>query len=308
MVASTKTPENVLMALAKRVYGAVGFSKGSNFLFWFVLGGIFSGFSVSRLKYLDFYGSFCGSSIPGGRDLAVPGECFYYLTQKYYGIGLFVHLATILPASLLACIQFIPVLRRKAMKLHRIIGWIAVALSVPGAITAVMIAPRSQGGGIDTQSMVALLGVMFLYTLARGCISAKQHKIAEHRAWMLRAWVYGGSIVTMRVLMGISVIIISLIGGFYYVEPCDKIQFILRSKNATLSAYPDCAPFFSGEDLNRHIAVPATVFNRNDQVQVAAALNFVFGTSGWMAIFLNTLGVELYLRSESPQRNLKKSN
>ncbi|KAI1087407.1 hypothetical protein F5B19DRAFT_74910 [Rostrohypoxylon terebratum] len=301
MVTSTGTPESTFVALAKRVYGPVGFSKGYNFLFWLILGGAFSLFSFSRLKYLDFYGSFCGSSVPGGRDLAVPGECFYYLTQKYYGVGLFAHLATILPASLLACIQFIPVLRRKAMRLHRIIGWIAVALSVPGAITAVMIAPRSQGGGLDTQSMVALLGVMFLYTLTRGCISAKKHKIAEHRAWMLRTWIYGGSILTMRIFMTISVVIVSLIGGFYYVEPCDKISFILGGENATLAAYPDCASFFSGEDLNRHIAVPATVFNRNNPAQVAAALNFVFGTSGWMAIFLHTLGVELYLRSESPK-------
>ncbi|KAI1210213.1 uncharacterized protein F4807DRAFT_424272 [Annulohypoxylon truncatum] len=308
MVASTKTPENVLTALAQKLYGAVGFSKGYNFWLWLVLGGIFSGFSLSRLRYLDFYGTFCGSSVPGGRDLAVPGECFYYLNQEYYKIGIITHLAVILPASLLACIQFIPVVRRKAMGLHRIFGWITVSLSVPGAITAVMIAPRSQGGGVDTQSMVALLGVMFLTALTRGCISAKKHKIAEHRAWMLRAWVYGGSIVTMRILMMPAVVIISLIGGFYYVEPCDKINYLLRGENATLAAYPDCAPFFSGEDPNRHIAVLASVFNRKNIVQVSAALNFVFGTSGWMAIFLNTLGVEYYLRSESGQRSVKKSN
>ncbi|KAI1456043.1 hypothetical protein F4805DRAFT_433640 [Annulohypoxylon moriforme] len=308
MVASTKLPGNVFAASAKKVYGVVGFSKGYNFLLWLVLGGFFSSFSISRLKYLDFYGTFCGSSIPGGRDLAVPGECFYYLTQGYYKVGIIAHLVAILPASLLACIQFIPVVRRKAMRMHRILGWITVALSVPGAITAVMIAPRSQGGGLDTQSMVGVLGVMFLFSLARGCISAKKHKIAEHRAWMLRAWVYSGAILTMRVIMMVLVVVISLIGGFYYVEPCDKINFILKGENATLAAYPDCAPFFSGDDLNRHIAVPATVFNRKNPVQVGAALNFVFGTSGWMSIFLNTLGVELYLRSGSSQHSVKKSN
>ncbi|KAI0886842.1 uncharacterized protein GGS22DRAFT_158836 [Annulohypoxylon maeteangense] len=310
MVASTatRTSENVLAALAKKVYGAVGFSKGYNFWLWFILGGCFSGFSFSRLKYLDFYNSFCGSSNPGGRDLAVPGECFYYLTQRYYGVGIVAHLATILPASLLACIQFIPVVRRKAMGLHRIIGWITVALSVPGSITALMIAPRSQGGGLDTQSMVAVLGVMFLFSLTRGCISVKRHKIAEHRAWMLRAWVYGGSIVTMRVIMVVAVVVISMIGGFYYVEPCDKINFMLKGENATLAVYPDCAPFLSGEDPDRHIAVLASVFHRENPVQVAAALNLVFGTSGWMAIFLNTLGVELYLRSEPAQHSAKKSN
>ncbi|KAI2471575.1 hypothetical protein F4781DRAFT_102388 [Annulohypoxylon bovei var. microspora] len=307
MTASAKSQESVLAASARKVYRAVGFSKGYNFWLWLVLGGFFSGFTATRLRYLDFYGTFCGSSIPGGRDLATPGECFYYLTQDYYKIGIIAHLIAILPASLLACIQFIPVVRRKALTLHRIIGWTSVGLSVPGAITAVMISPRSQGGGLDTQSMVVLLGIMFLTALTLGCINAKRHKIAEHRAWMLRAWVYGGAIVTMRIIMVVSVIVISMIGGFYYVEPCDKISFLLKGENATLAAYPDCAPFFSGEDPNRHIAVPASVFDRTDIVQVAAALNFVFGSSGWIAIFLHTFGVELYLHYESVQRQVANS-
>ncbi|KAI1100901.1 hypothetical protein F4804DRAFT_344378 [Jackrogersella minutella] len=303
MATSTKPSANVLAATAGKIYRSVGFSKASNFWLWLLCAGMMTAFAGTRLKYLDLYGTFCGSATPGGRDLASPGECLYYLMPGWYQIGIMAHLASILPASLLACIQFIPVVRRKALRLHRVIGWAAVVLSIPGTITSVMISPRAMGGGLDTISMVCLLAIMFPTALYFGCINAKRHKIAEHRAWMLRAWVYGGSIVTMRILMIIFVMIISGVGGYYYPEPCDKINYLLKSQEATLARYPDCASFFSGEDPEKHIAVLATVFTK-DRVHTAAVLNLVFGTSGWTAIFLNTFFVELYLRNESKGRQV----
>ncbi|OTB00308.1 hypothetical protein M426DRAFT_324357 [Hypoxylon sp. CI-4A] len=298
---STRSLKKVREAFAKRIYRTVGFSKASNFWLWFLLGGALLGFALARAKFLDFHGTFCGSST-GGRDGAIPGECFYHLQPGWYNISIRGHLITIVPASFLVCLQFTPVVRRKALRFHRISGWIATVLSIPGAITSGMVSPRAQGGGVDTQSMVWLLVAMFLYAVAQGCIDAKRHKVAQHRAWMLRAWVYAGAIVTMRIFITIFIKIISWQGGYYYAEPCDKINFILQSEEATLASYPECASFFSGENLDRHAAVLATIHTL-DKVQKAAAINMVFGTSGWAAIFLHTVGVEYYLYSESVERN-----
>ncbi|KAI1385891.1 uncharacterized protein F4822DRAFT_414399 [Hypoxylon trugodes] len=289
----------------RSLYRAVGFSKGYNFWLWFVFGGFFLGFVVARLKYLDIYGVFCASS-KGGKDAAPPGECFYYLQPGRYQSGIISHLYLILPASLLAFAQFIPIIRRKAMWFHRINGWIASVLALIGTVPAVVIARKAMGGGLDTQSMVFLQGVMFSTALVIGCFHAYRRNIAQHRAWMIRAWVYGGAIVTMRVMMFFYVVALSFAGGYYYPEPCEKVDWLLKGKNATLAAFPECASFYSGEDLNRHVAVYASVFAGNI-VSRAAILNLVFGPSGWTGIFLNLFGVETYLYLESGGRNTKKS-
>ncbi|KAI1377991.1 hypothetical protein F4677DRAFT_32152 [Hypoxylon crocopeplum] len=301
MASSTWSPSNTVAASARKVYRAVGFSKTYNFWLWFFLVGGLLGFTIRTLPYLDFHGVFCGEST-GGEDAALPGECFYYLQPGRYQIGIILHLACILPAGLLACVQFIPIARRKAMWLHRISGWVSVVLAGPGTVGTLMIVRRAMGGGIDTQSMVGLLAIMFTVSLTLGVINARNHRIEQHRAWMLRAWVNAGAIITMRLIIGISVIVLSMAGGYYTVQPCEKVSFILGGEDATLASYPECAPFFSGEDPNRHIAVLANVLD-NNKVEVASAINLVFGMCGWVAIFIHVFGVEVYLRLTSTKRN-----
>ncbi|KAI1139139.1 hypothetical protein F5Y05DRAFT_339676 [Hypoxylon sp. FL0543] len=305
MTASTKTPTDVVAEAAGKIYRAVGFSKWYNFWLWLGLGGggLFY-FTVMRLRYLDFYGVFCGaSSGQGSRDLASPGECFYHLDGGWYQFWIITHLACILPASLLACIQFIPIARRKAMWLHRINGWISTVLAAIGSFGAVMLSPHSMGGGVDTISMVIVQGILFTGSLITGCVHAKRHNIAKHRAWMLRTWAIGCAIITMRHFMTATIILSSIHGGYYYAQPCDKISFILGGENATLASYPECAPFFSGEDPKRHVAVHATAITK-DKVETAAVINMVFGMAGYMAIIVHLLLVELYLYYESTGRNV----
>lgn len=289
-----------------KVYKAVGFTKGYNFWLWLFLSLGLGGFALVRLQYLDLYGTFCGSA-SGGEDDATPGECFYYLQSGgRYQLGIMIHLASILPASLLALTQFVPVFRRRALKLHRINGYVAIALSVVGSISALVIARRSMGGGIDTQSMVGLLAIIFSWSLYKGVVCARHHQIEKHRVWMLRAWVYAGAIVTMRVIIIISAIVLSLVGGYYYATPCDKINYLLKGENATIARYPECASFFSGEDPDRHVVVRASVLT-DDRVEIGAVINLVFGTSGWMAMAIHAIGLELYLHLTSTEKRTAKS-
>ncbi|KAI1770163.1 hypothetical protein F4818DRAFT_433667 [Hypoxylon cercidicola] len=298
--------QNAPATFTAKVYKAVGFTKGYNFWLWFFLSLGFGGFASARLRYLDLHGVFCGSA-SGGRDRATPGECFYYLQPGgRYQLGILVHLACILPASLLALAQFVPALRRRAMRLHRISGYVAVALSAAGSVSALVIARRSMGGGIDTQSMVGVLAIIFSYSLYKGVVCARRHQIEQHRVWMLRAWVNASAIVTMRIIIAISAIILSSVGGYYNVQPCDKINFILKGENATMARFPECAPFFSGADPNHHIAVRASLIGR-DKVEVASMINLVFGTAGWMGIAIHAVGIELYLHLTSTERRAARS-
>lgn len=180
--------------LLQRLYLTIGFTHGYNFWLFLLLAGRLFLFTLFRLPYLDFHGVFCGSSPSRGgssTDAASPGECWVYLQPgTRYQWGIIVHLATILPAALLACVQFVPLARRRALAFHRASGWVVVVLSVCGAVSSVVIAPRAMNGGVATVSVGVALSTAFLWALARGCVCARRRQIQRHRDWMLRAWAY----------------------------------------------------------------------------------------------------------------------
>ncbi|KAK6080983.1 hypothetical protein SCUP515_03125 [Seiridium cupressi] len=312
MVQSSRPPANAFVARARKVYNPIGFSKGYNFVLWFIFLGALFGFTLARLEYLNIWGVFCGNGSGG----ALPGECFYYTKPGRYQIGIILHLGCILPAALLACLQFIPVVRHKATIVHRVNGWLVVLLSLIGTSGAFMIVRRSFGGGLDIQTGIGLIGVMFVVSLVLAVVNIKRLQIEQHRAWMLRAWFYvspsdstssealsylltplmqqAGSIITLRIIMIIAVIILSNIGGYDVVEPCDKIEYTLKSADATLSLYPECASFLSGENLGQQALVSANYHGTNP-VEIAAAFNMVFGSAAWLAFALHAVGIEIYL-------------
>ncbi|KAH8194842.1 hypothetical protein TruAng_010995 [Truncatella angustata] len=290
MVQSSKPPANAFVARARKIYNPIGFSKGYNFVLWFIFLGAFFGFTLARLQYLNIWGVFCGSN---GSDGALPGECYYYTNFDAAKIGIVLHLGCILPAALLACLQFIPVVRYKAMIVHRVNGWIVLLLSLLGTIGALMIARHAFGGGVDIQTAMGLLGIMFVGSLVLAVINIKRLQIEQHRAWMLRAWFYAGAIITMRIIMIIAVIILSKIGGYYTAQPCEKIEYIFRSANTTMALFPQCAEFFSGANPSQNVLVNAD-YNGN-VVEIASAFNLTFGPAGWLAVALHAVGIEIYL-------------
>ncbi|KAI8961433.1 hypothetical protein F5Y11DRAFT_226257 [Daldinia sp. FL1419] len=307
-VSSTEPSSGTITQLAR----AVGFSKGYNFWLWAIFGGVLLGFSVSRLPYLDFYGVFCSGPgmARGNMGAATPGECFYYLNLLSGQIAIRTHLWCVLPASLLAFTQFVPIFRRKAMWLHRISGWISSVLGLIGACSAIPMLKHTMGGSTETQSMNMLLFIIFVNAIYKGLVAAKNHKIQEHRDYMLRAWVYGGSVITLRLIMLATSIVMSYMGNWYVAIPCDKIEYLMDAQNATMAEYqakyPECAPQWSGEDPDRHVAVRVYVLD-DDPVGVAAAHSHCFGMSGYVAIILHYVLAEVYIHYTSPERKVSKA-
>ncbi|KAI0865239.1 hypothetical protein F4860DRAFT_527939 [Xylaria cubensis] len=294
MAVSNRPPRNAFVAGARKVYNPIGFSKGYNFILWFIFIGALFGFVLARFEYLNFWGIFCNPNSPGGNG-AIPGECFYYTQPGRYQVGIILHLAAILPAGLLACFQFVPVIRHKALIFHRINGWFITLLCVLGTAGALMIARRAAGGGVDVQTLIGLLAIAFLGSLAIAIINVKRLQIDQHRAWMIRAWAYGGSIITLRIGLIVGAIVISQIGGFYAAEPCDKVSYTVGGQANTMALYPECAAFFSGQNLNQQAIVVANFYGFNG-MEVGAALNIAFGPAAWLALALHVFGSELYLR------------
>jgi len=189
MPAATRPAANRFAAAVRKLHRRFGFAHGYNFALWLLFAGVWLGFILSQLPSLDFHGVFCNPDAGLGRG-ALPGECWYYLRLPREKVGIVLHLATILPAGLLACLQFTPFVRRRAMGVHRVAGRIANALSVVGTASALAIARNAFGGGFDAQTVVGFVAILFLGSLLLAMVSIKRLQIEQHRAWMLRAWFY----------------------------------------------------------------------------------------------------------------------
>jgi hypothetical protein len=191
MAGPTRPPANGFVRVARKVYGPIGFSKGYNFVLWFVFVGALMGFVLARLPFMSFYGVYCSPTTIANQLHAAPGECYDYQSGHEL-VGMILHLVTILPAGFLLCFQFVPIIRYKAIIVHKINGYIILLFSVPSVVGALLVGRNAFGGGLDTQYWVGFLAIIFLGSLAMAYINIKRLQIEQHRMWMLRAWFYVG--------------------------------------------------------------------------------------------------------------------
>ncbi|KAI1861565.1 hypothetical protein JX265_009532 [Neoarthrinium moseri] len=290
-----KSAEGGFSRAARKIYNPIGFSKGYNFVLWFIFSGALMGFTLARLPFLNFYGFFCGPAARVPIDLHTPpGECFYYL-QGHTKVGILLHLATILPASFLVCFQFVPIIRHRLRIFHRINGYLVILLSLVSTAGAFMLVRHAFDGEPETQIFLTLLGIMFLIATAMAYINIKRLQIEQHRAWMLRAWFYAASIITLRIITKIAAPIISQQGGYYTTRMCSQIASIYSgSQNITLALYPNCAPYFAGGPPDLRVMVRADL--GGNVAEKAAAAGIFFGSAGWLALTIHAIGIEIYLQ------------
>jgi hypothetical protein len=102
-----------------------------------------------------------------------------------------------------------------------------------------------------------------------------------------------GSIITTRFIMIISAMIISN-KGHYAVWPCAKIAATISEDMELVSAYPACASYADGSNLDQVSAVLADMGGAS-AVNAGAALNVNMGMALWLASAVHALGVEIYV-------------
>ncbi|XEU97453.1 hypothetical protein FSHL1_002739 [Fusarium sambucinum] len=286
MVVSARPPANAFVAVARKVYNPIGFAKGYNFILWFIFSGALFGFALARMMFLDFYGIYCNPENKG--ESAAPGECFSYKSKNIYKIGIKLHLYTIMPAALLAVFQFVPFIRYKVILFHRTNGYIILLLSIASTAGAIMIAPISFGGSMAIRGWVGTASIMFIGSLILGLWNIKALQLEQHRAWMLRAWFYAGSIVTLRMIMIISATIMSKTPSFRQPMQCEKVSSFYDDNADLLDKYPTCS------DLNAWVAVQGDMDGQGAE-EIATALSLGFSVGVWIALAIHAIGVEVYL-------------
>lgn len=242
------------------------------------------GFTLARFSYLNIAGT-ASSSFASG---AAPGEWYHY-HDGIYRAGLTIHLAACLPAGFLMVWQFVPLIRHKLLLFHRINGYIIILLVLVSHIGAIIIARRAFGGSIEVQGGVGTMVILTTLSITMAYYNIKRLQIEQHRAWMLRAMFYMASIITDRIIMVVSAIVISKFGEYYQIQTCGELLFGISNVGEAIGRYPECA---SGGNDTR-IIVHADINGKSEQV--GASLGLSFGMALWLGLVLHIVGVEIYL-------------
>lgn len=214
-------------------------------------------------------------------------------------LGKEVHLWSVLPAGTLLPLQFLPIVRRKYLKLHRYLGRLLFLMLLVGNTCALGIAHHAFGGTLETRIWVYTLGVMVFFALLKSWIAIRQKKITEHRVWAIRTWGWTGCILTMRLFMYFLTrfVLSPHTRDFYTVTTCSTLYELYTTHSHPLSLisqnYPICENTLLG--LSTHeIQIPVQLGYYPPE-RIAMTITMVFGTSGWLAMVLHMIGVEWWL-------------
>lgn len=297
-----RSARNGFVSRARRIYNPLGFQKGYNFPLWVIFAGAALGFCASRAQYLDYDGTY-------GPSKRVSGDWEFQQKGKWR-VGLLMHLICVIPIGFLLPWQFLPVIRRKAMLFHRMNGYLLMLLLLVGNAGALMICDKSLGGSIDMRLTVGFVAIATTLSLILAYVNIKRLQIDQHRAWMLRAWVYAFIIITERIIQGIMLGIITEENNFYVPMACHTVEFIFSETRSGLASkfYPQCA-----EDPNAVVAVLAVLqtqptpegIDRLDQI--GAVIQLTFGPSLALAFLIHAFGVETYLHlTQAESHRLKR--
>ncbi|EEH41189.1 hypothetical protein PAAG_03475 [Paracoccidioides lutzii Pb01] len=286
------------MSFWRRICDAVGFSKSYNAILFCVFATPFFLFALSEAIQ-----SFTLGGIRVSRT--VPGEKYWW--QSVRGrLGISLHLGAVLPFALLSVLQFIPAIRRNWPGFHRINGRIAMTLFLISNIGALMIVEHTFGGALDMQFMVLCLATLPMISMVLAYYNIYRLQLEQHRAWILRAMFYAGVILSARPLLVIGSVVISRIGTYQNIWPCEMIDFTWREYGAAagdyLADYPQCASG-SNNATTSFAIVRANIFSDSDPAQIGACFQIPASTSFMLALILHAVGVEIYLALTQGEAN-----
>ncbi|KAJ7334736.1 hypothetical protein DFH08DRAFT_965484 [Mycena albidolilacea] len=220
----------------------------------------------------------------------IPGEWFWF-RESMYKVNLFIHIYLTILGGIFAVLQFFPAIRRRAVILHRLNGYGVSFCLIVGNISGSIVARRSFGGELNTQSGYYTLGIMIVFAGLMGLYNVKKDT-RRHRKWMLRMVTYFSAIITARLIMLAAREIITIIGTYYSVWRCDEIIELLADPQAVQSAFPQCV---AGGVNHTSLWVAVHASTREGPLYAASSVRATNGMALWIATLMHIVGVEYYI-------------
>lgn len=114
----------------------------------------------------------------------------------------YTHIALALPYLILAPLQLIRSYRERHFSLHRRIGRTVVPLALVATAAAVVFGTLYPVGGVGESAATAVFGCWFAVGLVLAWQAIRAGDEVAHRRWMIRAFVTGLAVATIRVWVG----------------------------------------------------------------------------------------------------------
>jgi uncharacterized membrane protein len=100
--------------------------------------------------------------------------------------------------------QFMPTIRNRVLRFHRISGRVYIIAGLVAAITALAYVPLLPVFGTFTAKVASTLGAtLFLISIFQAYATIRRREIRKHREWMIRSYALGLGIATFRALLPI---------------------------------------------------------------------------------------------------------
>jgi uncharacterized membrane protein len=115
-------------------------------------------------------------------------------------------LAHVVPGLLfmiLGPFQFIPGMRSRHPQLHRWSGRIFLLASGVIGTSGLLMGWKTPIGGASETTAITFFGGLFLFELGKAFLHVRRRQIAQHREWMIRAFILGLAIATDRPMFGL---------------------------------------------------------------------------------------------------------
>jgi hypothetical protein len=134
-------------------------------------------------------------------NISLFGEDFFrhWLNFRTYPIARMSHMLPGLTYMLLAPFQFIPKIRSRYPKFHRINGRTVLILSIILIPSGMIFAFSHPYVGFREQVPAVFYTFIYLGCVAMGLRSIYRRRFAEHREWMIRVYAFGLGIYSIRV-------------------------------------------------------------------------------------------------------------
>jgi len=129
------------------------------------------------------------------------GEAFFehWLNFRTYPIARMSHMLPGFVYMILAPFQFVPKIRARYPKFHRINGRLVLLLSIVLIPSGIIFAFLHPYVGFKEQVPTVFYTVLYLGCVAMGLRSIYRRRFAEHREWMIRVYAFGLGIYSIRV-------------------------------------------------------------------------------------------------------------
>jgi uncharacterized membrane protein len=158
--------------------------------------------SAGALNHI-FDGFWSTGDIPVVRSVNINlfGEAFFehWLNFRTYPIARMSHMLPGLTYMLLAPFQFIPRIRSRYPKFHRINGRIVLILTIALIPSGMIFAFAHPYVGFREQVPTVFYTFIYLGCVAMGLRTIYRRRFAEHREWMIRVYAFGLGIYSIRV-------------------------------------------------------------------------------------------------------------